>query len=287
MTVEPVALVRCEDRPEAALREALELIGGFGFSRPQLVIKPNICAGVDRTGVANTKVGVVEALISLILEENEHLPIRIVESDSMSKFADEAFMEFGYANLVDRLNRRGFDASLINLSKSAVDKARLDGLYFHDPELPAILTQPISLASVAVPKTHGLTLVTGVLKNGFGLLPRKDKVFYHPNINEVVVDINRVVKPDLCLVDARVGLEGVISGRPKQINALILGRNPVSVDATMARVMGFQPERIRHLVQAEQYGLGTLDPAVVGETVESMKVDFELPTDLKASALVN
>jgi uncharacterized protein (DUF362 family) len=140
---------------------------------------------------------------------------------------------------------------------------------------------------VAVPKTHGLTLVTGVLKNCFGLLPRKDKVFYHPHINQVIVDINRVVKPDLCLVDARVGLEGVISGRPKPINALILGRSPVSVDATMARLMGFQPERIRHLVEAEKYGLGTLRPAVHGEKVESMKVEFDSPSDLKASALLS
>lgn len=284
---ESVALVRCEGHPEAALREALELIGGFRFSKPQLLIKPNICAGVDTSGVANTKAEMVEALVTLILKENERLPIRIVESDSMSKYADEAFTKFGYANLVGRLNGRGFGVSLINLSKSTLGKVRLDGLYFHDPELPAMLSQPMSLVSVAVPKTHSLTLITGVLKNCFGLLPRKDKVFYHPHINEVIVDTNRVVKPDLCLVDARVGLEGVISGRPRPINALILGRNPVSVDATMARLMGFQPERIRHLVEAQKYGLGTLHPEVQGETVESMKVEFESPTDLKASALIS
>jgi uncharacterized protein (DUF362 family) len=163
----------------------------------------------------------------------------------------------------------------------------LDGLYFHDPELPAVLSEPASLTSVAVPKTHGLTMITGVLKNCFGFLPRKDKVFYHPHINEVIVDINRVVRPDVCLVDARVGLEGVITGKPRRINALILGRNPVSVDATMARVMGFQPERIRHLVEAEKYDLGTLHPTILGETVESVKVRFELPGDLKATAMVN
>jgi len=282
-----VALVRCEGDPEPALREAIELIGGFRFSKSQLVIKPNICAGADETGVANTKADIVESLITLILEENEHLAIRIVESDSMSKFADEAFREFGYKDLVDRLNGLGLDVSLINLSRSTLEKVTLDGLYFHDPELPAVLSEPMSLVSVAVPKTHGLTMITGVLKNCFGLLPRKEKTFYHPHINEVIVDMNRVAEPDLCLVDARVGLEGVITGKPRPINALILGRKPVSVDATMARVMGFQPERIRHIVEAEEYGLGSLHPMIRGETVESIRVEFESPTDLKASALIS
>jgi len=282
-----VALVRCEGDPETALREAIELIGGFRISKSQLVIKPNICAGTDETGVANTKADIVESMITLILEENEHLAIRIVESDSMSKFADEAFREFGYIDLVNRLNGLGLDVSLINLSQSTLKKVKLDGLYFHDPELPAVLSEQMSFASVAVPKIHGLTMVTGVLKNCFGLLPRKDKAFYHPHINEVVVDMNRVAEPDLCLVDARVGLEGVITGKPRPINALILGRKPVSVDATMARVMGFQPERIRHLVEAEKYGLGSLHPMVRGETVESVRVEFESPTDLKASALIS
>lgn len=287
MTADSVALVKCEGHPEVALRKATELIGGFRFSKSQLVIKPNICAGTDETGFANTKVETIESLITLILEENERMQIRIVESDSMSKFADTAFTKFGYKDLVDRLSGLGFDVSLINLSHSTLTKVELDGLYFRDPELPSLLSEPVSFVSVAVPKTHDLTVITGVLKNCFGFLPRKDKVFYHSHINEVIVDINRVAKPDVCLVDARVGLQGVITGKPRRINALILGRNPVSVDATMARVMGFQPERIRHLVEAEKYGLGILHPTIRGETVESVKVRFESPTDLKATALVN
>jgi len=201
-----VALVRCEGDPEAALREAIELIGSLRISKSQLVIKPNICAGTDKTGVANTKADIVESLITLILEENEHLAIRIVESDSMSKFADEAFREFGYIDLVERLNGLGLDVSLINLSQSTLKKVRLDGLYFHDPELPAVLSEQMSFALVAVSKTHGLTMVTGVLKNCFGLLPRKDKAFYHPHVNEVVVDMNRVAEPDLsCRCQSGIG----------------------------------------------------------------------------------
>lgn len=272
---------------EAALREAFALIGGFKFSNSRLMIKPNICAGTDETGAANTRLDVVESLISLVLEENEHLSMRIVEADSMSKYADEAFTEFGYRDLADRLRTKGFDVSLVNLSQSTLRQVKLEGLYFQDPELPMELTDLGSFVSVAVPKTHDLTMVTGALKNFFGLLPRKDKIHYHDNINEVIVDINRLVRSDLCLIDARMGLEGVIKGRPRAVNALILGRKPVSVDATMARIMGFQPEKIRHLVEAEKHGLGTLNPKVLGERVESIRVEFKSPSNLKSSALVN
>ena len=285
--LDSVALVKYKGDIGESLKEAIEAAGGFGVLKSPLIIKPNICAGVDATGVANTNVEMVEALMKLVLKEDKSLSIRIVESDSESKFADEAFDKFGYRDLEERWRDLGFDVALINLSRSPTVKVRLDGLYFKDPELPKVLTESGYFVSVAVAKTHPLTLVTGALKNLFGLLPRKDQSFYHPSINEVIVDLNRFIRPDLCIVDAIEGLEGVISGRPRRVDAVIVGKRPVSVDATMARVMGFEPERIRHLVEAERYGLGALNPRVLGESLESTTVKFKPPSSLKPSALVN
>jgi len=285
--LDSVALVKYKGNFEESLKEAIEAAGGFGVLKSPLIIKPNICTGVDVTGVANTNVEMVEALMKLVLEEDKGLSIRVVESDSESKFADEAFDKFGYRSLEERWRDLGFDVALINLSRSPMVKVRLDGLYFKDPELPKVLTESGYFVSVAVAKTHPLTLVTGALKNLFGLLPRKDQSFYHPSINEVIVDLNRFIRPDLCIVDAIEGLEGVISGRPRRVDTVIVGKRPVSVDATMARIMGFEPERIRHLVEAERYGFGALNPRVLGESLESTTVKFKPPSSLKASALVN
>ena len=136
-------------------------------------------------------------------------------------------------------------------------------------------------------KTHSLTLITGVMKNLFGLLPRNDQSFYHPSINEVIVDLNKFITPDLCIVDARKGLEGVLRGRTRDVNTIIVGRKALSVDAAMARIMGFTPERIRHLVEAEPYDLGTFNPNYLGETIESTIVEFKTPTNLNSNALIN
>jgi uncharacterized protein (DUF362 family) len=161
-----------------------------------------------------------------------------------------------------------------------------DGYYFKDPELPSRLGDAGSFVSVALAKTHSLTMVTGALKNMFGLLPRKDQNFYHPDIHEVILDLNRMFRSSLCLIDGRMGLEGVISGNPRDLGCVILGRNPVSVDAIMARVMGFNPERIRQIVEAERHGLGSMHPEVVGDDPESHVVEFKTPSGLKSNAVL-
>lgn len=285
--MESIALVKYSDDVGKTLNKGIELIGGFGILRSPFIIKPNICTSMNRTGFSNTDVELVEALIKLVLKRDSELSIKIVESDSQSKFADEAFEKFGYKSLEKKFRNLGFDVTLVNLSKSFNVSVKLDGLYFKNLDLSPVLTGHRYFVSMAVAKTHGLTFITGTIKNLFGLLPRKDQSFYHPHINEVIVDLSRIVKPDLCIVDARVGLEGWAGPQTRRINAFIVGRKPVSVDASMVRIMGFKPERIRHLIEAEKYGLGTLNPKILGEKLESVKVKFNQPSNLSSTALIN
>jgi uncharacterized protein (DUF362 family) len=284
--MDTVAFLRCRGSFKETLGEAIELIGGIGKLGSPLILKPNICTSNDHTGHANIKVDVVEALVDHILEWNSDIEIRIVESDSMSKYADTAFERYGYKAYVDRLSEQGVDISLHNLSKSPLTRIEYEGYYFSKPEMPSHLGDAGSFASVALVKTHSLTMVTGALKNMFGLLPRKDQSYYHPEIHEVILDLNRMFRSSLCLIDGRVGLEGVISGNPRSLGCVILGRTPVSVDATMARVMGFDPERIRHIVEAERHGLGSLHPEVVGDDPGDHVLEFKRPSGLKANAVL-
>jgi len=282
------------------LKKAIDLIGGFGILKSPFIVKTNIHTnpGQATTMLSMTSAKMVEAIISLALKENQHLSVKIVESDSGGKFADEyTWKRCGYKDLVDKLNDSGFDVSLVNLSQPPLVNIKLDGLYFKELEVNKLLTEKAYFVSVMVPKTHSIAFVTGVTKNMFGLLPRKNKGFYHPrdgsiDINHVILDSARIIKPDLCVLDAIVGLESTLPatathGRFKRMNAMIVGRNLVSVDATMTRLMGFKPETVRHLVDGAKLGLGTLNPKVVGENVEDMIVKFKPPNNLWPSALVN
>jgi uncharacterized protein (DUF362 family) len=284
--LEPVAIVKHEDDLEKTLEKGLRLIGGFGVLHSPFIIKPNICATVVKSRSAVTHVNVVEALIRRVLKADRTLAIKIVESDSESKFADEAFEKFGYKRLEEKMGELGFDVALVNLSRSPTVPVELDGRYFHNLELPSLLAGPKYFVSLAVAKTHYLTFITGAVKNLFGLLPRKDQTSYHGSINAVLVDLTRLVRPDLAIVDARLGLEGWEGPTTHCLDTFIVGRNPLCVDATMARMMGFTPETIRHLVDAEQEGLGSLNPQILGESLRSTTVKFGFPTHVSEAALL-
>jgi len=275
--VNSVALVKCKSSVSKALQEGLEHIGGFGVLDSPVLIKPNICTISDDTGYSVTRVEVVKALIGLLLQTDEDLSIKIVESDSQSKFAEEAFEKFGYKQLCDDMDDLGFDVMTVDLSKDPLMELQFVGDYFENPELPDTVLNAGYFISVAVPKTHYLSFVTGALKNLFGILPRKDQAYYHSKIDEVIVDLARIIRPNLCIIDARVGVEGWNGPKTRRLDAYIVGHGAVSVDATMARIMGFEPEQIRHIMDSHDYDLGTIDPTVLGESIESIAVKFKPP----------
>lgn len=269
-----VALVKYKDSVRKSLEVGLEQIGGFGHIESPVLIKPNICTVNDDTGYSVTRVETVKALIELLLKTDDNLSIKIIESDSMSKYAEETFNKFGYTRLCDDKQNSGYDVSTVDLSKAPLMELDFIGDYFENPELPEIVINDGYFISVAIPKTHYLSFVTGVLKNLFGVLPRKDQNFYHPKINEVIVDLARIIRPNLNIVDARVGVEGWNGPKTRKIDAFIVGHGAVSVDSTMARIMGFEPEQVRHIMESYDYDLGTITPSVLGESIESMAIKF-------------
>jgi uncharacterized protein (DUF362 family) len=161
------------------------------------------------------------------------------------------------------MKRLGLDLSLINLSNSPTTLVKIDDLYFKKLELPRILVSPNYFISIAVAKTHELDSITGVMKNLFSLIPRKDQQIYHPYIHEVITDLNRIVKLDLCIIDARIELKGWMGPKKRQLDTFIVGKNPVAVDAILAKTMGLKPSQIKHLVEAERIGLGSLNPKIL------------------------
>jgi uncharacterized protein (DUF362 family) len=276
VSLNSVAIVRYKDSVKQSLEQGLSHIGGFGNLESPVLIKPNICTISDGTGYSVTRVETVKALTELLLMTDEKLSINIIESDSQSKFAEEAFQKFGYTQLCSDMQDSGFDVSMVDLSRSPLMKINFLGDYFENPELPEIVLNAGYFISVAIPKTHYLSFLTGVLKNLFGVLPRKDQAFYHPKINEVIVDLARIIRPNLNIVDARVGVEGWNGPKTRKLDTFIVGHGAVSVDSTMARIMGFEPEQVRHIMETYDYDLGTISPKVLGESIESIAAKFNI-----------
>src|SRR5207244_3489281 len=143
------------------------------------------------------------------------------------------------------------DAELHNVSQHPwVTKPVPGGIIFQELQIPEILETCDLFINFAKLKTNALTKTTGCLKNIFALLREKRKVVHHGRNDEVLRDMNRVITPDICLVDGYIGMEGIGSpafGRPVRRELLIAGSNPVATDACSARIMGFRPGSVRHI----------------------------------------
>ena len=63
-------------------------------------------------------------------------------------------------------------------------------------------------------------------------------------LSQKLVDLLKVVKPSLNIVDGVVGMEGygpTRGGIPKEIGLIAAGKDPVAVDAVCSKIMGYDP----------------------------------------------
>jgi len=135
-------------------------------------------------------------------------------------------------------------------------------------------------------KTHGLTVVTGAIKNCYGFLPGAQKARLHKaagcaeRFHEMLVDVFRLRVPDLFIVDAVVGMEGNGPAGPdlREIGLILASDNGVAMDAVIATMMGLDPARLRFLQKAKAMGLGDYDLDTI-EIVGKLErlIDFKLP----------
>ncbi len=113
----------------------------------------------------------------------------------------------------------------------------------------------------------------------------KERLKFHLlDVNQCLVDINRVFKPKLSIVDGLIGLEGIgpgNPGRPISLGLLIGGQDPVAVDAVCAKIIRLEPANLQHIRLAAEAGLGTIDfdeIEIIGENLEDIIPEhFEKP----------
>jgi len=149
--------------------------------------------------------------------------------------------------------------------------------------LPARVLGADLVVSMPKMKTHHWAGVTLSLKNMFGVVPGScygwpKNILHWAGISRSILDINSAVRPHFAIVDGIIGMEGngPTQGTPKPCGLVILGDDPVAVDATCARIMGLAPERIDYLQRAGLL-LGHLQaPKILqlGEKVETLTTPY-------------
>lgn len=244
----------------------------------KVLIKPNVL----RASGAEEGIVTHPALLRAVVEKVESMgPASIVVGDNpgvMGYGANEAC--FKRTGLMEAA--KGYYQNIGN------DPQEID---FNPDFMPKVGLSRVVLESdiiISLPKfkTHGLTVMTGAIKNSYGFLPGAQKARLHraaaspERFHEMLVDVFRLRVPDLFLVDAVVGMEGngPVSPDLRDIGLILASDDGVALDAVIATMMGCEPGRLRFLQKAKEAGLGDYDLnriEVIGEL--NPLPDFQLP----------
>ncbi|MFX1483424.1 MAG: DUF362 domain-containing protein [Promethearchaeota archaeon] len=252
--------------PAKALKTALSK-----FSTPiipakdteRVIIKPSI---YDPSLPGNTDVRLVKEVARIFESVGD---IQIVESGNPLRTASEAFSRCGYDLIASGR------IELVDLSDAALTSVTFPGYYFKNRKMPALLNQNGFLINVATIKTESDVIAIGAgIKNLFGLLPEIDKSVYHPVIDDVLMDLLSAYKPQLTIIDlTQLVIGDRKAGNVRQVGGVVVGTDPVAVDAFCASLIGFDPLRINHLHAAYDLGLGEILPDLIRVTGTAHQID--------------
>jgi uncharacterized protein (DUF362 family) len=158
--------------------------------------------------------------------------------------------------------------------------------------LPETVAGADLFVSMAKLKTHHIAGVTLSMKNLFGIMPGTyygwpKNLLHFRGIPNSVVDINASLPVRrLSIVDGVVGMEGngPIQGTPKRSGLLVVGEDPVAVDATGARLMTLDPWKVHYLAEAEAFLGNVAEERIeqIGEDLEAMRQDYAVLESFRA-----
>lgn len=246
----------------------------------RVVLKPNMVEYHPDKAI-NTHPRVVAAAIELCKREGAK-EIIVAEGPGHWRNVEHILTASGLGAVLERAGVRFVDLNLDdpvelpNLGRCT----KMENLY-----LAKTVAEADVLISLPKLKTHHWAGVTLSLKNLFGAMPGqcygwpKNELHWH-GIDNSIVDIALTRTPDLALVDGIVGMEGdgPLNGEAKPMGVLVMGADPLAVDATCCRVMGLLPEKVAHLALGEERRLGVLqekDIVQLGAAIADLRKPFE------------
>jgi uncharacterized protein (DUF362 family) len=175
----------------------------------------------------------------------------------------------------------------VDLNRAEVRKVKLRARYtgLNELWLPCEVLGADVVVSMPKLKTHHWAGVTLALKNMFGIVPGMKygwpkNLLHWAGIHESILDICATVPIHFVIADGIIAMEGngPLQGNARELHKIVLADDPVSADATCARLMGIAPERVTHIGEASRF-LGNLDEAriqLVAERVSQPALPFSV-----------
>ncbi|TET34039.1 MAG: DUF362 domain-containing protein [Planctomycetota bacterium] len=286
MSKPKVSIVRCDDYNAPDLYEKVCEAASAVLNADALIkhgtkvlLKPNLLFGTPPERAVTTHPQIVRAVGEFVKDRGGELWI----GDSS-----------GYGSCARNMRLSGIEqvakelgAKIIPFTEP-VDSGHADLKYARNFRIEKAVLEADVLINLPKLKTHGLTYFTGAAKNLFGCLPGLQKGKTHvrlpdrENFSAMLVELNRIIKPQLSIMDAVVGMEGSGpgSGDPRKVGLILAGVNTFAVDVVACEIIGLPPHDVPNIRMAAEQKLGPEslnDISILGEKIEDIRIpDFKL-----------
>ena len=265
-----VKIYRAKGNISSILKEAVATSGLKGKSK--IFVKPNLSHPEYLPGVV-TSPQLLHELVGLLRDGNSEVVVG--ESNGFNYPCWSAFQKTGVEAAV-----KSAGGTVINLSEDKVVEVKFQG---NTPLkrlfLPKTILDADAVVDLPLMKTHEFTAYSGAIKNLFGCVPSNRRIYLHPYLPEVFYRLYTLFKPQLTVMDARVGIEGngPTKGKPVKMGLMLTSNDALAIDVTAAEIMRLNWKETYLNYIAKKTGMRAADIQVEGLQVSEVARRFEPP----------
>jgi uncharacterized protein (DUF362 family) len=245
--------------PAATLDAALAAVGGLGrfVKRGQrVVIKPNVNWVSPPEHASNVNPHLLQRLIERCGEAGAQ---EVIVANHTQGDPEQVVQTSGAAAALRAAGAR-WQALNDEALYTWVDLPQ--GRQLRRTQLARLILETDVLINVPIAKHHSATRLTLSLKNLMGVTWNMGAFHQGGHLEQRIADLSTQVRPDLIIVDGTRILKswGPSNrggrGETEDLRKVLIGTDPVAVDACAASWFGLRPDDVAHLRRAHEMGLG-------------------------------
>ncbi len=244
--------------PSEITRAAINELGGMKrfISRGDVVvIKPNMAWDRVPEQAGNTNPEVVAEVVKLCFEAGAK---KVKVFDRGVNDPRRCYFQSGI-----EASARAEGAEVKHIDDRKFKNVQINGTALKKWPLYSELFEADKIINIPIAKHHGLAKLTMAMKNWMGMMGG-NRSRIHQKLDESLVDLSRVIKPSLTVLDAvRIltanGPQGGSLKDVKRLDTVVVGVDQVAVDSFGATLFGMKGSDLGYIKAAARAGLGEMD----------------------------
>jgi uncharacterized protein (DUF362 family) len=233
---------------KSSVAEAVKEIGGFGKfvgKGETVLLKPNFNTADPAPG--SSDLGFLKAVVGLVYECGAKI-VMIGDSSTMSLNTRKVMEKKG----VFDLEKMETPPRIYNFDERKWVKEQVpDAKFLKTVSLTEFLERADKLILLPNLKTHSYAQFTGALKLSVGFMKPIERVRLHlRNIQEKIAELNKLINPDLIIMDARKCFinKGPAQGKLAEPNLILASESRIAIDIEGIKIIqGFRGNSLENI----------------------------------------